>query len=155
MELEALAPAVPARLDARRLPFDLVLQNGFTSGLNTVDSLGVFQGLAPLFTGGGLSGGTSTPPGNPPVDVPPTFPSPPGLPGPPPDQTPIIHQIIDIATGPPTLTGPPDDGPKFPPPGGPDVPHDPVPTPEPTTMLLVGGGLLGAAMRKRRSKRND
>lgn len=157
LELEALSEA--PLLTSRGLPFDLVLPNGLSSGLGLSNGLsagasGPFGG--PLFTGGGLSGGSptgstpDTPPntpsgGGPPIDVPPIFP-----PGVPPGQDQIIHQIIDIAVGGNTLTNdePPGDGPKFP--KDPGTPTEPLPTPEPTTMLLVGGG-LAMALRKRRA----
>jgi hypothetical protein len=161
LELEALAVGDPPLLPSRRLPMDLALPGGL-SGLNALDGLGMsgFKG-SPLFTGGGLTGGSptgSTPPvtipntppaGEPPIDVPPVFP------GIPPGHDEIIHQIVDIVTGGDTLSTdtPPGDGPTFPPedPGGPGGPRDPLPTPEPTTMLLVGGGLVSMALRKRRS----
>jgi hypothetical protein len=158
LELEALSEA--PLLDSHGLPFDLVSPGGLSSGLGLSDGLsagalsGPFGG--PLFTGGGLSGGlpaASTPDipntpsgGGPPIDVPPIFPPP----GTPPGQDQIVHQIIDIAVGGDTLTNdePPGDGPKFP--IEPTPPTDPLPTPEPTTMLLVGSGLV-MALRKRRS----
>jgi hypothetical protein len=159
LELEALSEA--PLLASQRLPFDLVLPGGLSSGFGLSPGLsaGALSGTlgGPLFTGGGLSGGSptgssDTPPntpagGGPPIDVPPIV-LPPGTP---PGQEPIIHQIIDIAVGGDTLTNdepPPGDGPKFP--TEPNPPTDPLPTPEPTTMLLVGGG-LAMALRRRRS----
>lgn len=175
LELEALAPGESPLLASHRLPFDLASPGGLSSGLGPLNGLGAgsafggpFGASDSLFPGGGLTGtpptgSTSVPPvistgtpDTPVIDVPPVFPGPPpGLPGTPPGQDQIIHQIVDIATGTDTIDEPPGggDGPTFP--TGPEDPGNPVPTPEPGTMLLVGGGVVSMVLRKRRSKKQQ
>jgi hypothetical protein len=158
MELEGLAPGQPPLLSAHRLAYDLASPGGLSSGMGLglpgmgSGFTGPFLDSNGLFAGGGLVG---LPPSGPsgvgspdvPQGAPPLLPgAPPGFPGPPPTfpgEDPIIHQIIDN----------PPDGPKTP--TVPGTPDTPIPTPEPATMLLVGGGLVSLSMALRKKRNAD
>jgi PEP-CTERM motif len=146
LELEALSAGESPLLPARRLAFDRAfalaapagtsLSFGHQDELGTGSPWGESSGASDLPFPPGLFPGTP-PVGSTPIppDTSPSGPPPPDVPG------------SDTPTGSPI----PSD---TPPPGGPtpETPSAPVPTPEPGTILLVGGGVVAAALRRLRSR---
>jgi hypothetical protein len=92
--------------------------------------------------------------GDPGFDPPgPPFPLPPAIPGhlPDPDDPsdPGVPPLVNIPPFDPPIDVPPDFGPEK---EIPESPVDPVPVPEPGTLLLIGGGGLGLVLRRLRSR---
>jgi hypothetical protein len=152
-------PAIIGAVPAAGLPEPLAVGRSSLGGAPTplIGSKPTDGGSAPSPDGPG--GGTPRP-----FDVPPPFGATPGLPGlydplpgdnlfPPPPGTPSIPPGFEIGFP------PPGGGPELPPPwitdltpsGSPEEPVNPVPVPEPGTLLLVGGG-VAMLLRRLRSR---
>lgn len=165
LELEALSAGASPLLPSHRLAFELAAPAGMSLGFGDQGELGAGTALggpfgapaSPLVGPGAPSAGSTPgppdtiPPGTPPAGSP-VFDTPAGSPG----QDAIRQQLVEIAIGvdAPTIGDSLGgiDGPTFP--GGPtqESPSDPLPTPEPGTILLVGGGMVAAALRRLRSR---
>jgi PEP-CTERM motif len=171
LELEALSAAESSLLPSRGLPFELAGLGGQGPGLGSGDDLGISFAsggpfgappsfdLAPGLLPGTPPGGSTSSPfspetvptGNVPVPDVPVVDSP--VFAPTPGGTPPAPQNPTTPGGTQPPGGPPADSPGPNPEGfPPEAPPAPLPTPEPGTLLLVGGGVVTAALRRLRSR---
>jgi hypothetical protein len=174
LELEALSAGESSLLPSQRLAFDRALATapaGISLGFGLKDELGVGLELGGPFAGSEPSFAPGLFPGAPPLDSTPVptgdtlsgaAPFPPDVPPIFPGTPPIGPPVFAPPTGPPGQNGgtggdlPGGTGPTLPgggPGGSPsESPTAPIPTPEPGTVLLVGGGAVMMALRRRRSR---